>query len=122
MRKFKFYLIGFIPGLLVVLFFLNKKGASCSYFPNDRVRAETLTKKFNYSPTFQQQMKDFAVDEKLIKDSMLTQGSIDFDKSNAQAEPCPEYTLVYPKKNPRFELRFSKCKEDAKFNQLKKLK
>ncbi|WP_124640497.1 MULTISPECIES: DUF4258 domain-containing protein [Amniculibacterium] len=122
MKKLKFYLLGFIPGLLVVLFFLNKKGASCSYFPNDRVRAETATKKFSFTPEFQQKMTELKMDEKFIKDSILTKGSIDFDKSKAQAEPCSEYLLVYPKDNPRMEIYFSKCKDDAQFKSLKSLR
>jgi len=50
MRKIKFFLIGLIPGLLLVMFILNKKGASCSgYLPNSRVIAETLSKDFAFS-------------------------------------------------------------------------
>ena len=104
----------------MILFFLNKKGASCSYFPNDRVRAETATKKFSYSPDFQTKMSEYKIDEKFIKDSILVSGTIDFDRSKAQAKPCPEYLLVYPKKNPRLELYFSKCKDEVQFQKLEK--
>lgn len=121
MRKLKFYLIGLIPGILIVLFVLNRKGASCSYFPNDRVIAETLTKNFNYSEEFKGEMKDFNISETFVKDSILAHGEINFEKSNAQKEPCPNYLLVYPKKNPKFEITFEKCKETATFLTLKKL-
>ncbi|MBS1548892.1 MAG: DUF4258 domain-containing protein [Bacteroidetes bacterium] len=121
MRKLKFFFIGFIPGLILVLFILNKKGASCSYFPNDRVRAETATKKFVFSTEFQQAMQENKIDEKFIKDSILVNGTIDFDKSKAQAEPCAEYLLLYPKKNPRLEIYYGKCKDEALFKTMKKL-
>ena len=121
MRKLIFFLIGAIPSLALVLFILNKKGASCSYFPNDRVRAETATKKLVFSNAFHQVMQAYTIDEKFIKDSILVNGTIDFDKSKAQAKPCPEYRLLYPKKNPRFEIFFDKCKDEALFKTMKRL-
>lgn len=122
MRKLKFFLIGFLPGLLLVFFILNKKGASCSgYLPNSRVIAETLSKKMVYSPAFSQELMTLKIDSTFVKDSIITEGKIDFDQSNAQKKPCPEYTLLYPKKNSKYEVRFEKCKDDATFHSIKKL-
>lgn len=123
MRKIKFFLIGLVPGLLLVFFILNKKGASCSgYLPNSRVIAETLSKKMVYSPTFSEEMKANKIEEKFLKDSIITKGQIDFDKSQAQKKPCPEYVLIYPEKNPRYEVHFQKCKDDVTFSSLIKLR
>ncbi|SFC09398.1 hypothetical protein SAMN05421876_10695 [Kaistella jeonii] len=116
-------MIGLVPGLVLVFFILNKKGVSCSgYLPNSRVIAETLSKKMLYSPAFSQEMAENKIDEKFLKDSIITKGEIDFDHSQAQQKPCPEYVLVYPKKNPRYEIRFDKCKEEVNFSSLKKLR
>lgn len=53
LRKFKFYFLGLIPGILLVMFILNKKGAQCTgYLPNSRVVAETMSKKFVYAEGF----------------------------------------------------------------------
>lgn len=123
LRKLKFFFIGLVPGLIFVFFILNKKGASCSgYLPNSRVIAETLSKKFHYSEAFQQEMNSNNVDETFLRDSILTEGKIDFDRSHAQAKPCPDYILTYPEKNPKYEISFQKCKETATFSSLKKLK
>ncbi|SEH74414.1 hypothetical protein [Epilithonimonas hominis] len=122
LKKLKFYAIGLIPGLLIVFFILNQKGTSCSYFPNDRVIAETLTKDFTYSPTFKREMELNKISEQFLKDSIIAGGKIDFDRSKAQEKPCPKYLLTYPKKNPKFEVNYSKCKEKAEFTSLKKLK
>ena len=123
MRKLKFFLIGLIPGLMLVFFILNKKGARCSgYLPNSRVIAETLSKKMIYTPDFSGQMKLNKIDEKFLKDSIITKGSIDFERSQAQKKPCPEYVLTYPKKNPKYEIGFEKCKENATFKTLKKIR
>ena len=122
MRKLKFFLIGLIPGLMLVFFILNKKGASCSgYLPNSRVIAETLSKKMIYTPDFSGQMKLNKIDEKFLKDSIITKGFVDFERSNAQKKPCPDYLLHYPEKNPRFEITFEKCSENATFQTVKKV-
>lgn len=123
MRKLKFFLIGLVPGLLIVFFILNKKGASCSgYLPNSRVIAETLSKDFQYSPTFTAEMQLNKVDEKFLKDSILAEGNIDFKRSHAQKEPCPDYLLSYPSKNPRLEVTFEKCDSLVTFHSLRKIR
>lgn len=123
MKKLKFYLIGLIPGLAIVFFVLNKKGASCSgYLPNSRVIAETLSKDFKYSDAFKAEMNALKIDEKFLKDSIITKGKVDFDRSHAQKKPCPDYLLTYPEKNPVYEIIFEKCEETTVLNSLKKLK
>lgn len=123
MRKIKFYLIGLISGLLFVFLILNLKGTKCTgYLPNSRVREETLTKNFKYSEKFLQEMKTANISEQYLKDSIIAQGEIDFEKSHAQAKPCPDYLLNYPKNLPKFQITFTKCKEDATFFSVKKLR
>ncbi|WP_326982807.1 hypothetical protein VUJ46_22060 [Chryseobacterium sp. MYb264] len=123
MKKLKFYAIGLIPGLIIVFFILNKKGASCSgYLPNSRVIAETLSKDFKYSEAFTTEMNTLKVNEKFLKDSIITKGKVDFDRSHAQKKPCPDYVLMYPENNPTYEITFEKCEENVTLNSLKKLK
>lgn len=123
MRKIKFFAFGLIPGLIIVFFVLNKKGASCSgYLPNSRVIAETLSKDFKYSEIFKTEMNTLKVDEQFLKDSIITLGKIDFDRSKAQQKPCPSYLMKYPEKNPRYEIMFEKCEENAVMNSLKKIR
>ncbi|KQT16943.1 hypothetical protein ASG31_11280 [Chryseobacterium sp. Leaf404] len=123
MRKIKFFAFGLIPGLIVVFFVLNKKGASCSgYLPNSRVIAETLSKDFKYSESFKTEMNTLKVNEKFLKDSIITLGKIDFERSKAQQKPCPSYLMTYPEKKPRYEITFDKCEENAVLNSLKKLR
>lgn len=123
MKKLKFYMIGLIPGLVIVFFILNKKGASCSgYLPNSRVIAETLSKDFKYSDSFKNEMNTYKINEKFLKDEIITNGTIDFDRSHAQQKPCPDYLLFYPKENPTYEVTFEKCEEIVTLNSLKKIK
>lgn len=123
MRKIKFYLIGFIPGLIFVFFILNQKGVGCTgYMPNSRVIAETLSKKITYSQQAKNEMYDLEISENFVKDSIIAVGEIDFDKSNAQKRPCPEYFMLSPKKNPKYEIRFQKCNDNVMIQNLKKIK
>lgn len=119
MRKLRFFLTGLIPGLVIVFFILNKKGVSCSgYLPNSRVIAETLSKKFTYSEAFSQEMKTYHITEDNLKEILLPEGKIDFDKSKARQEPCPSYILYT--KDQQFEISFEKCQDEAHFLHLKK--
>lgn len=123
MRKLKFFAIGLIPGLIIMFFILNKKGASCSgYLPNSRVIAEALSKDFVYSESVKASMSEYKIDEKFVKDSIIVNGYVDFNKSHAQKKPCPDYYLQYPKENPRYELKFEKCEKTTTLNELKKLR
>jgi len=89
MKKLKFFMIGLVPGLIIVFFVLNKKGVSCSgYLPNSRVIAETLSKDFEYSDQFKSEMNALKIDEKFLKDSIITNGKIDFDRSHVRIIFC----------------------------------
>ncbi len=121
LKKLKFFFIGLVPGLAIVFFVLNKKGASCSgYLPNSRVIAETLSKDFQYNPEVESEMKRLNINEKFLKDSILTNGEIDFDKSSAQKKPCPEYLLN--SKKSVYQIEFQKCNEQVTFTSFKKMK
>lgn len=123
LRKFKFYFLGLIPGVLLVFFILNKKGAQCTgYLPNSRVIAETLSKNFKYDDAFSKEMKTMNFDEQFLRDSILTIGIVDFTKSNAQKKPCPSYFLLSPEDSPKYEITFTKCEKSATFSSIKVLK
>ncbi len=123
MKKLKFYLFGLVPGLILVFFILNKKGASCSgYLPNSRVIAETLSKKMTYLPEVKNKMTELKIDEKFLRDSIITSGKIDFDRSHAQKKPCPDYLLSAPSKDPIYEVKFEKCAETVSIKEIKKLR
>lgn len=122
LRKFKFFAIGLIPGLLIVFFILNQKGARCTgYLPSSRVVAETLSKPFEYSDAFKAEMENMKISESYLKDSIIAIGGIDFDQSHAQQKPCPDYLLKSPEKSPKFEITFTKCSDKVTFTSIKQL-
>lgn len=62
------------------------------------------------------------VSEKFLRDSIITEGEINFDQSKAQEKPCPKYKLYYPEKNSRYSIEFTKCDEGVTFDKLVKIK
>lgn len=120
LRKFKFYFLGLIPGILLVMFILNKKGAQCTgYLPNSRVVAETMSKKFVYAEGFAAEMQTLKLDEKFLRDSILTDGFVDFDKSDAQKKPCPTYFLTSKEDQPKYEITFENVRKRLLLSALK---
>ncbi|WP_300675637.1 hypothetical protein [Soonwooa sp.] len=121
LKKLKFYFVGFIPGLIIVFFILNKKGASCSYFPNERVIGESMTKPVSIPTNLKPELDLQKIDAQYLKDSIIGKGKIDFDKSQAQKQPFPEYYMTSPEKNPKYELTFEKTKDSVVIKSFKKL-
>lgn len=48
-RRFGLYGIGFAAGIVIVMFILNGKNASCNYFPNARMLEILRNKERTYS-------------------------------------------------------------------------
>lgn len=122
MKKLKFYLFGLGMGMIFVYFVLFQKEASCSYFPNDRVIAETLTKEFKFNPEFKAQLNTLGFTQEFFRDSILSEGNVDFGQSEAQRQPCPRYILTYPYKAPTYKVYFEKCKDTATFFSIKSIR
>ena len=122
-RKLKFYAIGLIPGIILVIFILNKKGATCSgYLPNGRVIAETVSKDFQYSPEFKTEMDRLQIVEDTLRKSIISNGKIDFDKSDTHRKPCPSYIMTSPSESAKYEIHFEKCEKAVTFTKLIEIK
>ena len=80
MRKLKFFSSRVNSRITNCILYFEQKGGCSGYLPNSRVIAETLSKDFTYSENFQAEMKTLKIDEKFLKDSIITKGEINFDK------------------------------------------
>ena len=98
---------GFIIGLLFLMFFLSGKRTSCSYLPDARVKKDILKKTI------------FFRDENSKKDSIIimntiSQGKVDFSKSNTSLENCKEYYFYDEHQEKRIWVIVKNCREIAK--------
>jgi hypothetical protein len=108
------YLSGFFIGLIFLLLVFGKKLFSWSYLPNDRVLAEIKIKPLKFSTQSLDFLKEKKYDQTYITDTVLVKGKINFEESNAQAIPCPDYTLYYN----TLKVEFTKCKDSVIINHI----
>lgn len=116
-RRLKFYLGGVGVSSLLVLFFLSQKMTHCAYFPNDRVIAESLTKKMVFSDEFKKEMARVHLSDSTFIKHLFPKGNIDFKKSKVDLQPCPTYFMIL--QDSGYQIEFEKCKEQVLFKQLK---
>ena len=91
-RRFTLFGFGFFIGILLLLFFLNGKDASCNYFPNARMLEILRNKHRVYTEEAQQVMATKKIDSTEIA-LLLSNGNIDFSKSKPRQEPCRYYWI-----------------------------
>jgi len=91
-RRFALYGIGFAAGIVIVLFILNGKNASCNYMPNARMLEILRNKERTYSDEALQIMNANNIDSTAIV-AILNDGDINFSKSKVRQEPCRYYHI-----------------------------
>ena len=97
---------GFIIGLLFLMFFLSGKRTSCSYLPDARVKKDILKKTIIFR------------DENSKKDSIIimntiSQGKVDFSKSNTSLDDCKEYYFKDEDNTNKIWVIIKNCKNTA---------
>jgi hypothetical protein len=91
-RRFALFGFGFTIGIILLLFFLNGKNASCNFFPNERVLDILRNKHRIFSDEALQIMSDKEIDTASII-GILLKGDVDFSKSKTRQEPCRYYWI-----------------------------
>ena len=91
-RRFTLFGFGFIIGIMLLLFFLNGKNASCDFFPNERMLKILRNKHQTYSEDVLQLMMVNKIDSSAINE-LLYSGDIDFSKSKVRQKPCRYYWI-----------------------------
>ncbi|RPD96181.1 DUF4258 domain-containing protein [Aureibaculum marinum] len=79
-------------GIIILLFFLNGKNASCNYFPNARMLEILRSKQRVYDADVIQLMTEKNIDSSEVA-NLLLYGDIDFSKSKVRQEPCRYYWI-----------------------------
>ncbi len=91
-RRFLLFGFGFSFGIILLVFILNGKDASCNYLPNARMLEILRSKHRVYTDEVLQLMKEKKIDSTSIVEILL-HGDIDFSKSKARQEPCRYYWI-----------------------------
>lgn len=106
-KRLGWYLVGFSIGLVFLIFIVKKKsgeeGIDFCYLPNCRVLKDIRSKPmFMYNKTID--TLQFVDLEDGLK-YFLTEGNIDFGKSDTKSEPCKTYRIHHPDKTEVLEVQ-----------------
>uniref|UniRef100_UPI0039A58799 hypothetical protein n=1 Tax=Ornithobacterium rhinotracheale TaxID=28251 RepID=UPI0039A58799 len=116
-RRFKFFGIGILLGIFVVILMFGKRN-SCrnyisNYLPNGRVLSEVAFLPKKYSSQAAAQMQRLGVDTAFFRQKILKNGIIDFERSVPRQAPCGVYLLNYQDQEKNLEIIFKKCKDEV---------
>lgn len=107
-HRFGYYGLGFFFGIVILLFFLGGKRASCSYGPNGRVLLQLRSKDHTFSEESLQFFKSENIDTSLVA-KIFENGDVDFDKSEVHKEPCNIYYVSGKPEKKVIELKVVNC-------------
>ncbi|MDP5081730.1 MAG: hypothetical protein NWP87_03670 [Winogradskyella sp.] len=107
-HRLGYYLGGFALGLVLLMFFLNGKEASCDYSPNARTVKNIITKPILYS----KETLDFVNIQQLDSSTVINlikYGNVDFSKSTSIIDSCRVYFIENSYKDREMELTIKNC-------------
>lgn len=108
-RRFAFFLIGLILGIIMLKFFFNKKNIEFDYLPNDRTLKSIRNKPyFQFSDKALFMMSEYKIDTASIK-NFFENGKVNFKKSDVHTDSCKTYFIEQTKKTKPFNIIVERC-------------
>lgn len=107
-HRLAYYLGGFGLGLVLLMFFLNGKNASCDYGPNARTVKNISSKPIHYSNTAFNFISEQALDSATVI-NLVKYGNVDFSKSKTEKDSCKVYLIENSYKERDLELQIQNC-------------
>ena len=119
--RFAYFSVGLIMGIVILMFFLGGKRASCDYSPNARTLKNIRIKERNFSAEAIQFFEANKIDTSSVT-TILDDGNVDFRKSNARQEPCGIYFISGKTETGTLELQIENCENSATVQRVELLK
>lgn len=107
-HRLGYYLGGFAIGLIILMFFLNGKDASCDYGPNARTVKNISSKPLSYSINANTFIDNNNLDS-LTVGNLIKYGSVDFSKSDTKKDSCNVYYIENSYKERDLALKVKNC-------------
>ena len=107
-HRLGYYLGGFTLGLILLLFFLNGKDASCDYGPNARTVKNISSKPFQYDKKASLFISEQALDSATII-NLVKFGNVNFSESKTEIDSCKIYQIENSFKDRDLELHVKNC-------------
>ena len=101
--------IGFFIGIVLLIFFWDKKDASFNYGPDARVISQILKReKQVVKPDVEEFLQNSSIDSSGFR-RIIKNADINFSKSKQHKEPCREYFIESQHKQHLLELQAQLC-------------
>ncbi|WP_295830123.1 hypothetical protein [uncultured Winogradskyella sp.] len=107
-HRLGYYLGGFSIGIIILMFFLNGKDASCDYGPNARTVKNISLKKFEYSENAIKTISLNGIDTSSVR-QLIKYGSVDFSESDTKSKDCKTYKIENNFKEREVVLQVKNC-------------
>lgn len=111
-QRIVFYGIGFIIGIVLLMFFLGGKKTSCDYGPQARVLKNIKTKKRVFTMQSLQALYSQSMDTTAVT-ALLNEGSVVFSESTTDLDSCKIYVIDGEYANRYVKLEIENCEELA---------
>ncbi len=108
LQRFGYFGVGLFFGIVILIFFLGGKKASCDYGPNARVLAEIESKTNIYTAESESFLQQNKIDTSEIA-KILNEGKVDFDRSDVHSKPCNQYFIAGSASDKLIELNIKNC-------------
>lgn len=112
LKRFGFFSIGLIAGIIILIFFLGGKRASCDYSPTARTLKNIKIKDRVYSEEAYRFFESNNIDTTVVN-NILEDGNVNFGKSQTDKEPCKIYFVSGEIESNELELQIENCEETA---------
>ena len=116
LKRLGFYLFGLSIGIVFLTLFLKKKsdetGVTFCYFPNCRTLKDIRSKPLEYSDQVNDLLSDQVIDSTDIR-YILTEGDVDFGKSDTKSKGCKTYSIESMVDNREIQVQVKNCAEKA---------
>lgn len=112
-HRLGYYLGGFAIGLIILMFFLGGKKASCDYGPNARTVKNISSKPLAFSDSAQNFIEKNKLDSTIVKD-LIRYGDVDFSKSQTNLDSCKVYHISNIFKDLEMQLIVQNCESRSK--------
>lgn len=117
-HRFGYFGVGLFFGIVLLIFFLGGKNASCDYSPNARVLKNIKIKERKWSEESLSFFQDRKIDTSYISE-VLEKGDVDFNLSDTDAKPCNIYYVTGTRETKELEFRIQNCDSIATIQKIK---
>lgn len=117
-HRLGYFGVGLFFGIVLLIFFLGGKNASCDYSPNARVLKNIKIKERKWSQESLSFFQDQKIDTSYISE-VLEKGDVDFNLSDTDAKPCNVYFVTGTRETQELEFRIQNCDSIATIQKVK---